>query len=132
MSADVPDRLAAGLGLLDRQIVDKKDNSVAKVDDLELTIDRDGRAYVSAFLCGPGALAPRIGGRLGGWITALWRRLHPDASPSPVRIPIGAMNKLDAAVHLDVDRDATGTQALNAWFAVHIIEPIPGADHGDG
>jgi hypothetical protein len=131
MSADVPDRLAAGLRLLDRQIVDRDDKPVAKVDDLEFTIDHDGRPYVSALLCGPGAFGPRIGGRLGRWITAVWRRLHPDASPTPVRIPIVVMNRLDAAVHLEILREATGTQTLDAWLATHVIEPIPGADHGD-
>jgi hypothetical protein len=129
MTADVPDRLEAGLRLLDRQIVDRHEQPVAKVDDLELTIDHDGRPYVSALLCGPGAWGPRVGGRLGNWIAAVWYRQHPHASPTPIRIPIVAMSKLDAAVHLDVDRETTGTQALADWLATHVIAPIPGAEH---
>jgi hypothetical protein len=131
MTAAVPERLDAGLRLLDRQIIDRNDQPVAKVDDLELTIDQQGHPYVSALLCGPGAWGPRVGGRLGNWIAAIWYRLHPQAAPTPTRIPIEAMNKLDAAVHLNVDRETTGTQALNDWLATHVIEPIPGARHGD-
>ena len=131
MTADVPDRLDAGLNLLDRQIVDRDDRPVAKVDDLELTIDHNGSPYVSALLCGPGAWGPRVGGRLGTWIAAVWLRQHPEAEPTPIRIPIEALNKLDAAVHLAVDRDATRGESLDHWLATHLIEPIPGADHGD-
>jgi sporulation protein YlmC with PRC-barrel domain len=123
-SMDVGDRL------LDRQVVDSNGRPFAKVDDLELAVDADGRPYVVAILCGPGALGPRFGGRLGHWVVAVWRRLHPAVHPSPVRIPMSAVAKIDSAVNLSVPLDATGTGAVANWVAEHLISKIPGASHG--
>ncbi|MDQ1537495.1 MAG: hypothetical protein QOE58_1888, partial [Actinomycetota bacterium] len=62
------------LHLLDRQVDDTEGKAVCKVDDLELTVPEDGGPpYVSAILCGPQALGPRIGGLLGDWMV-FWAR----------------------------------------------------------
>jgi sporulation protein YlmC with PRC-barrel domain len=126
----------AGLHLLDRQIVDRDGAPVAKVDDLELAQRADGRIAVSALLVGPGALGPRIGGRLGRWTVAVWRRLRPDPDPSPTRIDAALVSGTESAVHLGVA--VTELQRVDAhvggferWMRRYVIDRIPGAGHAD-
>jgi hypothetical protein len=80
--------LDAGLDLLDRQMVDADGAPAGKVDDLTLEELSDGSLLVTEILSGPGALAPRLGGRLGAGWTALFRRLHPDPDPDPAAVPV--------------------------------------------
>lgn len=128
MYAQVDDVVDAGFELLDRQIVDCDDIPLGKVDDLECSV-ADGQIFVSALLCGPGAWAPRIGGRLGAWILAVWRRLHPAANPEPARVPCEAIAQIDSAVHVRVPADVLATNALDEWMNAHLIERLPGAEH---
>jgi hypothetical protein len=129
MNARVDSVLDAGLALLDRQILDCEGRPIAKVDDLEVAFDSGGRPYIAAILCGPGAAGPRIGGRIGHSIVAVWRRLHPAANPHPAAIPMNAVARIDSAVHLSVAADRTTVRALDQWAAEHIIDRIPGAGH---
>ena len=121
----------AALHLLDRQIIDHDGRLLAKVDDLELTEDDDGRLLVTALLTGPGALGPRIGGRLGRWTVAIWSRLRPDADPRPGRIEIRDVASIDSAVRLGPASDPP-PQGLERWLNQHVITLIPGADAGEG
>ena len=131
MNADVPETIDVGLRFLDRQIIDCNGRQVAKVDDLEAIFDIEGRPYVVAILCGPGAWSPRLGGRVGRWLCGLWRRLHPAAEPEPARIPMNVVSKLDNAVHLSVPRTSTSAVAVDRWFDRHVIARIPGAGNDD-
>jgi hypothetical protein len=121
----------AVLHLLDRQIVDPDDLLVAKVDDLELTRRADGRWAVSAILTGPGALGPRLHGRLGEWVGAVWRRLHPDADPAPSRIPMSDVVDIDSAVTVGRRRDALQVDGFEVWVRDHIIGRLPGSRHAE-
>ena len=127
MNAEVPDTMELGLSLLDRQIVDCNERPLANVDDIHLAFDQDGRPYVDALLCGPGAWARRLRGRLGRWCYAIWARLHPAANPHPSSIPMNLVTKIDSSVHLSVPRRATTAVALEVWADDHIIARIPGA-----
>ena len=122
----------AGLHLLDRQIVDRDGSPVAKVDDLELRERADGRLAVAALLVGPGALGPRIGGRLGRWTISIWRRLRADADPPPGRIAAELVTGTDSAVHVSASAQELGLDGLERWVRRYVIEPIPGAGHDAG
>jgi hypothetical protein len=117
----------AALHLLDRQVVDPDGRMVAKVDDLEVTERSDGRLVVTAILTGPGALGPRIGGRLGRWSVAIWRRLHPDEVPSPGRIDIADVTQVASAVHVSGKADELALFGFERWTRDHVIQRIPGA-----
>jgi hypothetical protein len=120
----------AGLELLDHQIVDRDGKLAGKVDDLELTLPQDGGPpFVSAILSGPGALSPRFGGRLGRWIEAAHRRLHPDQDPDPARVSFGVVKRIDEHVELSISRDGLETMRVEDWVRDHIIGKIPGAEH---
>src|SRR3954447_7693041 len=74
--------------LLDRLLVDMKGRPVGRVDDVELTADSPGAPpRVTALLCGPLALGPRLGHKWGDVWASLGRRLRGVPSDEPVRIP---------------------------------------------
>jgi hypothetical protein len=121
----------AALHLLDRQIVDRDGAPVAKVDDIELIARGDGRLAVAALLTGPGALGPRLGGRLGRWYAAIWRRLRPEEDPQPGRLDAALVSGTDSAVHLAVPAVELPPNGLERWLREYVIDRIPGADHAD-
>lgn len=126
----------AGLHLLDRQMVDRDGIPVAKVDDLELAPRADGRLVVAALLVGPGAVGARLGGRLGRWTVAIWRRLRSDADPAPTRIDAGLVGGIESAVHLrpslvELRRTYPHLDGLERWMRRYVVDPIPGSGHAD-
>ncbi len=122
-------RLYAALQLLDRQILDADAMMAGKVDDLEFEQPSDGDPYVSTILSGLGALGPRLGGRLGRWLTAVHRRLHPDPEPGPARISFGVVKRVNNHVELTLRRDELENNELEAWAREHVIAHVPGAGH---
>jgi sporulation protein YlmC with PRC-barrel domain len=120
-------QLMVGFDLLDRQIVDSDGIPVGKVDDVEFTVDGEGRVRVEALLTGQRALGARFGGTLGRWITAVAARLDIDRR-GPRRIPYRLVADVDSAVHLRVRRELLAEPPLEAWLNEHLIGRIPGAD----
>jgi hypothetical protein len=121
----------AELHLLDRQIVDRDGAPIANVDDIELVVRADGRLAVATLLCGPGALGPRLGGRVGRWTTAIWRRLRPDENPQPGRIDAALVTGTDSAVHVSASVAELRVDGLEQWLRRYVIDRIPGAGHAD-
>ena len=82
----------AGLQLLDRQLVDREGVLCGKVDDVEIEVDDDGRAYVTAILCGPGALLSRTGRTrrpaCSRWVTPRSLRSSWYSTPSMEKRPL--------------------------------------------
>jgi hypothetical protein len=121
--------LDAALNLLDRQIIDPDGRLLGNADDLELTERDDGRLVVTALLTGPGALGPRLGGRLGQWTVAVWRRLRADSDPEPGRIDAADISRIDSAIHLSVRPDDPDLDGLERWVDEYVVSRIPGATH---
>jgi sporulation protein YlmC with PRC-barrel domain len=122
-------RYDAALHLLDRQLVDPDGRLVAKVDELELTDLGDGRLTITAVLSGPGALGPRLRGRAGQLVVAVWCRLHPAQHPEPARIPFRHVVRIDSAVHLSLRRREMAVDGFEDWIRDHVIGRLPGARH---
>jgi len=121
--------LSADELLLDRQLLDVDGEPLGKIDDLELTEpEQGGPPVLTALLCGPTALGPRIGGRLGGWWAAIGRRLRPTDAEYPNRIPITRVDAVDRTqVRLNVSRDVLDADRLRDWTRDHVIGKLPGA-----
>jgi hypothetical protein len=115
--------------MLDRLIVDCNGTEVGMIDDLELSDDGDGDGPAwTAILCGPTALGPRIGDRVGTWWLSIGRRLRPGDDPAPIHIPVDCITKLDRRdVRLNITRDEAGTGTLRQWVDEHIVARIPGS-----
>ena len=119
----------AALELLDRQLIDSDDALAGKVDDLELTPSEDDShvLYVTAILSGPGALGPRLPGRLGRAWSALFDRLHPAEHPEPIRISFGVVQSLGPRIRISMSRHHLGVNSFEHWTREHIIRRIPGS-----
>jgi len=124
-------RYDAALHLLDRQLVDPDGRLVAKVDDLEVVEGADRRITLTAVLTGPGALGPRMHGRLGEWMVAVWSRLHPAEQPRPGRIPMGDLVRVDSAVHVGRRTAGLGVDGSERWVREHVVGRLPLASDED-
>lgn len=129
-AADEPSagrRISAGLELLDRQLVDPDGMMAGKVDDLGIELRSDGQPpIVTEILAGPGALARRIGGRLGAWIASVHARLQ-GGSRDPASISFAVVAKIDDHVALIVSREDVATFTFEAWVRDHVIDKLPGS-----
>jgi sporulation protein YlmC with PRC-barrel domain len=119
-----------GFDLLDRQILDKNEEPVGNVDDVELAVDEDGTLRVSALYVGAQAWGRRLGGALGRAITDASIRLQRREPPGPIRIPFDLVvsDGPSAAVRLAVSRDLLAEPELEAWLREHVIARIPGSE----
>lgn len=122
-------KMDLGLNLLDCQIVDKDGEPCGNVDDVELEWpDGGGPPVVVALLSGPGALGPRIGGRLGRSIAALHARLT-HGKPEPARVSIGVVGRITHQVEVIVTAADLETAEFQHWVLDNVIAKIPGAGH---
>ncbi|HET9654402.1 MAG TPA: hypothetical protein VFP72_03555 [Kineosporiaceae bacterium] len=124
-----PHRLDVDRWLLDRQILDVDGVVVGTVDDLELTDPAPGAApELTGLLCGPAAMGPRIGGRLGVWWSVIGLRMRNTADTEPARIPVAEVaGAQPSGLRLRMHRDAVGTLALAYWTREKIVRRIPGS-----
>jgi hypothetical protein len=118
----------AGLELLDRQMIDVNERMAGNVDDLELTLSPDGGPpSVTAILAGPGALARRIGGRIGTTIATIHERLQESGIEGPARVSFGAVTSVGSDVRLAVSRQDLEIYRFERWVRDAIIAKIPGS-----
>ncbi|WP_219418284.1 hypothetical protein [Pseudonocardia nigra] len=124
---DRPKVLYAEADLLDRQLVAADGRLIGKVDDLELSDERDGPPHVVALLVGSAALGPRLGRGPARWLAALGRRRG--TAGTPIAIGYGDVTELSTAVTV---REGTPAPDLaERWLRDHIIDRIPGARRAD-
>jgi sporulation protein YlmC with PRC-barrel domain len=121
----------AGLGLLDRQLVDRAGRLCGKVDDVELSEpDERGNVYVDAIVCGPGALLTRTGHqRLGPWLRRMMRRAFPSDADDAGRVPLSRVADIGDHVTLAMDSEEVATYAVERWTRDHFICHIPGSGY---
>lgn len=115
------------LSLFDRQVLDAEDAPIGKVDDVELGHRADGRLMLEALLLGPDALTLRFGEPSARWSHAIWARLRTPNTPAPARIALGALTRLDGAVHVAVRAEQVGNDGLERWVRRHLIGKLPGS-----
>ena len=118
--------LSAGLNLLDRQLVDPEGLMAGNVDDLELELREDGPPEVVSILAGPGALARRLGGRLGAWMASAHDLLKDPERRGPARISFGVVARIGSQVDLTLGREDLDTFEFERWVRDHIIAKILG------
>jgi sporulation protein YlmC with PRC-barrel domain len=123
--------LDLGLRLLDHQIIGSKDQLFGNVDNGVLE-DVDGRLTLTGIVTGVPGFAPRIGGSLGGWMYAVWRRLRPEVDPQPLVIPMTQVQRIEAAVTVDeaAQQQVADVLQLERWLRQSVVARIPGATGG--
>jgi sporulation protein YlmC with PRC-barrel domain len=100
---------------------------VGKVDDVELERTGDGLRVVALHV-GMDALGRRTGGRLGGLMTGLARRWHPEHDPKPLRIPYDLVADVGSHITLPLRVELLDEAPSEKWLREHVIGRIPGAD----
>ena len=109
-------------------MIDSNERMAGNVDDLELTFSADGGPpVVTAILAGPGALARRIGGRIGGTIASIHERLQERGVEGPARISFGVVTSIGSDVRLSVSRKDLEVHRFERWARDTIIARIPGS-----
>lgn len=116
------------LRLLDHQIVGPDGALLGNVDDLELVLEGEDWV-VSGLMVGPAALSQRLPGRLGDWLYAVWRRLHPAEDPAVTVVPLEHVVSVDSAVHVGeaAARALSLSFGMELWLRQHVVSRIPGA-----
>lgn len=121
--------LLLALQLLDRQIVDRHGRPAGKVDDVELTLpEHGGPPVVTAILTGRGALADRLGGRLGRFAAAVSRRLVVGEQDRPGRVPVSQVADIGNHVTVALDAEELPTYPVEEAVRHGIIEHVPGSE----
>ncbi|SDP43937.1 hypothetical protein SAMN04489867_2463 [Pedococcus dokdonensis] len=126
-----PTRHRVALRILDHQVVGPGGELLGNVDDLGLAVDGD-RWTVTGLQIGPAALGRGLPGKLGTWVIAIWRRLHPDPHPRASFVPIAEVSRIGAAIEVSA-RAATGLSSsfgLERWLDEFVVSRIPGAKGG--
>ncbi|HEV2887315.1 MAG TPA: hypothetical protein VGX49_10420, partial [Jatrophihabitans sp.] len=98
-------------------------------DDLEFELDDSGRPFVTAILCGPRALGPRLGGRLGRWMAAIAGRLATADQAEVPRIDFTQVTDIGSAITVARSAQELKVAPLEDWLDHHVIARIPGSGH---
>jgi sporulation protein YlmC with PRC-barrel domain len=111
--------------VLDKQLVDKKQRRLGKVDGLVLSLAPGEPPRVAAIEVGPRVLARRLSPRVERWTVALASRLgapHDD----PYRIPWSKVRDVGLDVEVDVPVAETPLYAWQRWLRRVFIGKLPG------
>jgi sporulation protein YlmC with PRC-barrel domain len=111
------------LHLLDRQVTDTSGVPVGKVDDLE--ISQEG--FVTAMLTGPQALADRLGGLLGEWLTFLSHGISRRSTAEATRIPMDLVTDYGTQITVAKSREELRANLNEERARDYLISRIPGA-----
>jgi hypothetical protein len=118
-----------GLNLLDRQLLDRDGQPVAKIDDVEISLldETDELPTVTALLCGPAALGQRFGRGTGAFFEALRGLLRHQPADSAASIPRDLGTDIGPAVKLAADRASLPVNEVEQFLGEHLIGHIPGS-----
>jgi hypothetical protein len=127
---DLTDALELARDVLDKQVVDRDDVRMGRVDGLLLEL-RDGRPpRVEAIEMGGVVLAARIHPWLARWVDG-WRRRFKVRKTAVYRIPWSAVLEIDAyQIKVDVAALDTPNFDWERWLQDHVIAHIPAAAKG--
>jgi sporulation protein YlmC with PRC-barrel domain len=113
--------------ILDKQVVDREQTKIGKVDGIVLEL-RDGQApRVAAIEIGAVALARRLGRRTGRLASALGWAMGGEEHREPCRIEWHKVRDIGVDLQMDVLGRQTKIFDWQNWLRDHVIGRIPGA-----
>ncbi|WP_136620827.1 MULTISPECIES: hypothetical protein [Mesorhizobium] len=113
--------------LLDKQVVDRKQVKIGKVDGLVAELRPDKPPRIVAIELGAITLARRLGARPGRWMAWLAARLGGERHAEPHRIAWKKVRDIDVDIKVDIDVRRTAIFDWQDWLRDHVIGRIPGA-----
>ncbi|MFN2603120.1 MAG: hypothetical protein ABR582_10240 [Gemmatimonadaceae bacterium] len=112
--------------LLDKQLLDRNECELGRVDGVVIEVPDDGRPRLVRLEVGGSVLAARIGRWAIGPTRAIARRFGPKRL-APVKFEWSSVTKLGRDVHLDVDAEHSPALAWEKWVDKVLIKRLPGA-----
>jgi hypothetical protein len=127
---DLTDDLELGRDVLDKQVVDREEIKMGRVDGLILEL-RDGQPpRIEAIEMGGVVLAARIHPRLAHFVDG-WRRRFKVRRTAVYRVPWSAVLEITAYdIKIDVAACDTPNFDWEGWLQKHVIAHIPAAAKG--
>ncbi|MBB4566839.1 hypothetical protein [Rhizobium leucaenae] len=112
--------------VLDKQVVDRRQARIGKVDGIVLTADNGGQLKVAFIEMGSLTLARRLSRRLYAWILRFSQRKRASDRWRPYRIPWSKITDVGLDIEADVDDSETPLEQVQEWLRQHILRYIPG------
>lgn len=112
--------------VLDKQMVDEKQNRIGKADGVVLSLS-DGDAPKVAFIeMGSLTLSRRMGRRPHRFLLWLFRAAGIDENATAFRVPWEKVRDVGINIEVNVDRRETPLEQCQDWLKRHVITWIPG------
>jgi sporulation protein YlmC with PRC-barrel domain len=120
--------ISARFDLLDVQIVDASGIPVGRVDDVVLQ-ESGGDLRVTALLTGQRALGQRLGGAVGGLLSAVAARLaEGEGSAEPTAVPVSDIDSWSPVISLRAElADLPQIAPLERWLSRWFVRRLPGS-----
>ena len=112
--------------VLDKQMLDRNDCELGRVDGLVLEIPENGQPRVVRIEAGGTTRAARVGNWAVGPVRWLAEHVGPKVV-TPLKIPWSQVEKLGRDVHVDIDATKTTAVAWEKWLDKVVIDRVPGA-----
>ncbi|TPM90581.1 hypothetical protein [Mesorhizobium sp. B2-1-3A] len=113
--------------LLDKQVVDREQVKIGKVDGLVAELRPDKPPRIVAIELGSIALARRLGSRPGRRMARLAASMGGKQYGEPHRIAWHKVKDIGIDIEFDIDVRETSIFAWQDWLRDHVIGRIPGA-----
>lgn len=113
--------------LLDKQVLDRKQVKIGKVDGLVAELRQGKPPRIVAVELGSITLARRLGSRPGRWMAWLAARLGGERHAEPHRIAWNKVRYIGVDIEVDIDVHRTTIFDWQDWLRDHVIGRIPGA-----
>ncbi|WP_027036318.1 hypothetical protein [Mesorhizobium ciceri] len=113
--------------LLDKQVVDREQVKIGKVDGLVAELRSGKPPRIIAIELGSITLARRLGARPGRWMARLAVKLGGRQHGEPHRIAWHKVKDIGIDLEFDIDVRETSIFAWQDWLRDHVIGRIPGA-----
>lgn len=112
--------------VLDKQLRDRNEENMGKVDGIVLELREGGPPRVAYLEVGPPVVARRVSARFGAWVARLDRRFG-EGRGGAYRIPWALVRPGVIDLDVNVDGEKTPAFAFERWLRRTIVCRIPGA-----
>lgn len=112
--------------VLDKQVVDRRQARIGKVDGIVLAAEDGGRLKIAFIEMGTSTLVRRLSRRLYHRMLAFSRRARADGGWRPYRIPWSKITDVGIDIEADVDDSETPLEQAQEWLRQHVFSHIPG------
>jgi sporulation protein YlmC with PRC-barrel domain len=122
---EMSDDLELARDILDKQVVDREETKMGRVDGLVLELREGQPPRVDHIEMGSSVLARRLHPRIERWVDALRRRIGVQKT-GRYRVPWSEVQEITSYhIRLDVEAVDTPTFTWERWLRDHVIDHIP-------